>query len=301
MPRNRRRRSRRRGPNPAVVATLVMVPLFSVAALAGAGFLLLDRQATPTAVANAATDAPADPASDVNPSTTNTVGVIIDPSGSNGGVKNAQRVLAVLAKSVKTWAGDEPTNAGATAGSPGLDLTVRAVTSNSYAASGQVAHVTIPAVPGLDARPDLADDEAFNVFLGDLDRATAAWKQASSAARAAAPTLATADIPRGNSEIAGAVSAMAQVLPDDGVGPRRIVIVSDLIQAGEAPNIAGDLSGVEEVLAIQRCDKGENKCAAARNSFTDLVTGLGGPIPTFVRIETLASSLPAFLLKESQS
>lgn len=296
MARSRRRRSRRRGPNPALVAAAIAVPVVVVATVAAFGIFML--RASGSVVGEGpreptGTGLPGEP-SDSMVAPTNVVGLVVDPSGSNGGTKVAEHVLAVVARALTGWAGEMPTDLGNTPGTPGLDLVIRQVSTNSYAASAQVAHIRMPAVPALPARPDLGDFDATVEFQAQVGEAKNAWAAADAAAKRAVRAVEAAQVPSSRSEIAGAVSAMAQVLPSVDNGTRSIVIVSDLEQAGAKPNVAGDLTGVN-VYVSQRCDHTEVRCAAAKDAFSDLVADLGGAQPEFTRIETLSTTLPQIL------
>lgn len=222
-------------------------------------------------------------------------GVVVDPSGSNGGVRTARADLKELAKLVKTWPGPTPPDDGqAYAGVAGLDLTVRQVAHNSYGAGAEVAHVRIPSVPALPQPPaDGTDEELYAQYLDDVDRVLAAHADAMAEAKRAAKLLKAAELSNENSEVAGALSAMIQVLPPSRE-LRSIVVISDVEQAGATPQVEGDLADIE-VTVFQRCDAGAERCNAARESFTALTRKLNGPDPTFLRIETLPDNLTAIL------
>lgn len=230
----------------------------------------------------------------VPPPTTNpgtvVAGVIVDPSGSNGGPRGAAQAMRELAAVVSSWPGVAPTQGSPAEAVPGLDLTVRQVARNSYAASAGVAHVNIPAIPAVPAPPsDDTDVAAAGAYLRHLATVREAWTTARQEASAAASLLSGMRLPAEDSEIAGAVSALAQVLPRSPT-PRAVVIISDLEQAGAAAQVDGDLTNTV-VTVFQRCDRGAARCQAARESLTRLTSTLNGPPPVFERIEALPRGL----------
>jgi hypothetical protein len=227
-------------------------------------------------------------------------GVIVDPSGSNGGARAAGKDLDNLADVVAAWAGPLPPDGGQQAytGMPGLDLTVRQVAQNSYGAGAEVAHIRIPSIPALPAAPaDTSDVDATVEYLDNVDFVVEAHATARAAAKKAAKRIRRADLRDENSEIAGAVSAMVQVLPPSSED-RGIVVVSDVEQAGAAPQVDGDLSGTA-VTVFQRCDAGADRCQSARESFTSLTRKLNGSDPQFLRVETLPANLGTTLKGQS--
>ena len=97
---------------------------------------------------------------------------------------------------------------------PGLDLTVRQVAQNSYGAGVEVAHIRIPSIPALPPAPaDTSDVDATVEYLDNVDLVVEAHATAWAAAKKAAKRIRRADLRNENSEIAGALSAMVQVLP----------------------------------------------------------------------------------------
>lgn len=217
-------------------------------------------------------------------------GVIVDPSGSNGGTRQARLALEVLATVLEGWAGAKPTIDGGSAGAPGLDLTIRRVATNSFAASAQISHIVIPSVPSVPDRPtDPSNTQANIAFLEAEAAAERAWKTQRSIAISYAKKLRAVTLPNDASEIAGAVSALTQVMPGS-KDPRPIIVISDLEQAGAQPQVTGDLSNT--ILTVfQRCDSGVKRCDEAKASFRRLSSTLDGPTPVFERIENLRSAL----------
>jgi len=281
--RKSRRRSRGGSPKAIVIIGIVVV--------GGLAAYLFGPQALQTWQNQS--DSRAD-ATDPRPAETLVAGVIVDPSGSNGGTRKARQALRLLADIMEQWPGTRPTTQGGTPATAGLDLTVRQISGNSFASNAQIAHVVIPPIPAVPERPlDTTNPEANEQFLIEVEQAQASWDQAFGSATQAAKQLTDAELSGDASEVAGAISSLAQVLPRS-ERPRRIVIVSDLLQAGASPQIAGDLTNTV-VTAIQRCDKGAARCQEAQKSFTRLVTQLSGPAPTYVRIEALDSALAAAL------
>lgn len=225
-------------------------------------------------------------------------GAIVDPSGSNGGARSADQDVELLADVVAEWPGSKPPDDGTSAygGMPGLDLTVRQVALNSYAANAEVAHILLPSVPPLPPMPATTDVNASAAFLDQVDAVQKQYQRAQAKAERAASTLRSAQLRSENSEIAGALSALVQVLPPSS-NERGVVVISDLEQAGADPEVDGDLSDTT-VTVFQRCDEGVDRCTQARESFTDLTRKLNGAAPEFRRIETLPSNLSSILKGE---
>ncbi len=176
---------------------------------------------------------------------------------------------------------------------PGLDLTVRQVALNSFGADAQVAHIHVPGIPPLPAAPATTDVNASAMYLDQVDSVLKDYQRAQAQAERAATTLRSARLRSENSEVAGALSALVQVLPPSSQ-ERQIVVVSDVEQAGASPQVDGDLSGTT-VTVFQRCDEGTDRCDAARESFTSLTRNLNGTTPEFLRIEALPTNLAGIL------
>lgn len=291
--RSRRRRGARRGTGMPVLRIIavgagVVASLAIVAAVAGpAAVAFLDRpEQAPVAVAAGSAAEPL------------VRGVIVDPSGSNGGADSARQDLALLADTLETWPGPQPPDNGESAypGAPGLDLTVRQVALNSYEAAAQVAHIQIPSVAPLQAAPESKDVDLNAKYLDEVDRIQAQYRLAKEKAQRAAKQLRSAPLRSENSEIAGSLSALVQVLPRSEL-ERRIIVISDVEQAGASPQVDGALSDTT-VTVFQRCDDGADQCERARASFTALTRKLNGTAPEFQRIENLPTSLGPILKGE---
>lgn len=279
-----RRRSRRGSPRGRIIIGMMVIIGLAAAYLLGPQALKSWRD---RGDAQASATDPQQPEALV-------AGVVVDPSGSNGGARQARQTLGLLAGIVKQWPGPRPTTQGGTPAIAALDLTIRQISASSFAANAQIAHVTIPPIPAVPERPqDTTNPEANQQFVSDFEQAQASWDRASSIANRAAAQLVNAELAGDASEVAGAISSLSQVLPRS-EQPRRIVIVSDLLQAGASPQIAGDLTNTV-ITAIQRCDKGAQRCQEAQQAFTRLVTDLRGPVPTYLRIESLDGALTAAL------
>lgn len=218
-------------------------------------------------------------------------GVIVDPSGSNGGERSAHGDLEELADTVSRWAGPQPVadSPAVTPARPGLDLTVRQVARNSYGADAQVAHILIDSLPELKGAPDGSDMDAAIAYAEESETYLKAWKKVRAQAEKGAQQLRAATLRNEDSEIAGALSAMAQMLPGSDQ-TRPIIVISDVEQAGADPQVDGNLAGTE-ITVYHRCDSGAARCQDARDSFTRLAKRMGGPKPNFVRIETLPATL----------
>lgn len=219
--------------------------------------------------------------------------VLVDPSGSGGGPAAAHRALGVVAGALTGHVGPKPTNQGSTPGTSSVRLWVRRVASDSYAESATVAEVTIPGVPALSARPDYGDAAATTDFLRQVMTARQAWTVARTSSQAAATRLQALELPSQNSDIAGAVSASADLL-QSATGRRVLLVVSDLEQAGSPSQSAGSLKGIDVVVA-QVCVKGAHACQLARSRFTTLVRRLGSTTPTYLRPESLRDTVPSLL------
>lgn len=280
MSRHRRSRHGRRGHQSLVFAVVVLV----LAAVGGA--FVWQRSTSPGPTQPVAAEG-------ARPFGATVTGVIIDASGSNGGAASARKVLATVAASVVGWAGPKPAPYTASSPTPSLHLVLRAVATNSYASTSQLGEVDIPGVSGLSARPaDSSNVKAMSEWAQASKRVQTEWAAAESAARSAGSRIRGIAPPGTDSEIAGSLSSMSEVLPAG--SPRTVIIVSDLEQAGGPQQIAGSLAATN-VIAFQRCDAGATRCTAAATSFHAVAKRLGAATTSVVRLEALPSELSAAL------
>jgi hypothetical protein len=229
-------------------------------------------------------------------------GVLVDPSGSNGGAQEAEQQLARVAQVIQGWPGAEPPDDGSKdysgkdyPGSPGLNLTVRQVVRDSFGSEAAVATVRIPSVASLGPKP-AADDPRLAAFMDEVADVERQYDAAATAALKAADELRSARLKSEVSEVAGGLSALTQVMPPSNQ-PRGIVVISDVEQRGAQPEVSGDLSNIA-VTVFQRCDEGAERCEVAKRQFIDLAEELNGAAPEFLRVETLSVNLADVLRGE---
>jgi hypothetical protein len=291
-PSNRRRSPARRptrGRRPPRRGSIAPGLLIAALVLAGAGGV---------AVSQGLFDSPPATASSAPLSWTVTngaavAGVIVDPSGSNGGPGAARASLRLVAGIVQHWAGARPAPYQATFGTPGLDLTIRQISTNSYSPAAELVHIVVPAVPGLRPRPtDASNTLAMTGWADSARQILATWNTANQSAVLAGRRINAATLQSTNSEIAGAVSSMAAVLPKG--APRTVVIISDLLQDGAPPQVSGNLSGTT-VIAFQTCNIGANACIQAAHNLRALTTRLHAARMVTARVETVSADLAAAL------
>jgi hypothetical protein len=223
-------------------------------------------------------------------------GICLDPSGSTGaGFANSIRELVVAV--VRGWAAPAPP-VPPTAGSPpqpGLDLRIRLVSTSSYWTRSPSLSFSIPAVPGLAARPSSTEaaysskEPAWSAAARHVVTLAAAAHREAAAATVKITSL---PLPAEGSEIVGCVSALARTM---GPGPRRLVLASDLEQ-NQPPQLDGELQGTR-VLIIQPCARDAGRCSTLRDRWSQLLRGRGAAGVTVIRPERAATDLPAFLEK----
>jgi hypothetical protein len=263
--------------------------LIAALVLAGVGGVAVSRGVFDSPPARAA----AAPAPWLIPNVADVAGVIVDPSGSDGGPAAARAGLRLVAGIVEHWAGARPSPYQPTLGTPGLDLTIRQIATNSYSPAAELVHVVVPAVPGLRPRPtDPSNTTAMTAWADSAHQVQAAWNTANHSAAQAGRNINAVTPQSTNSEIAGAVSSMAAVLPKG--APRTVVIISDLMQDGAPPQVSGDLTGTT-VIAFQICENGAQACTQAANNLRAMTTRLHAARTVTARVETLTADLAAAL------
>jgi hypothetical protein len=236
--------------------------------------------------------------SPIVPAPTRVRGVCIDPSSSTV-ADFADSVRGILADTVANWGPPPPAATVTTAldPRPGLELQLRTVATNSYGTQNPHTTVSIQAVPGLAARPDVQDpgfSQEDPVWGKSRDEVVAGAQVAGQEARHGAEAIRVHPLDTSqSSEIAGCVSALAQTLPE---GPRRLLLASDLEQ-NEPPQVSGDLADTR-VLVIQPCAGDAARCAALKDQWERELTARGAPEVRFVRPEQALTELPAFLREE---
>lgn len=269
-----------------------------LASIAVALTLILGAGAVVTALSWGSDDEKGTAMPSQSPSTTGVnLVLLVDPSGSGGGPAAAHKALNVFASALWAHAGAKPTSRGQTTGVPAVQVWVRRVASDSYAAAATVAQVTIPAVPALAARPTASDAAATTEFLREVSGAQNAWAAARRASQLGAARVRALSLPSQDSDIAGAVSASADLLRS--ASERRVLlVVSDLEQAGTPGQSAGSLKGAE-ILVAQICVKGPTACVLSRQRFSALMRRLGASKLTYVRPEQLGDVIPSLLEVQS--
>lgn len=307
MARRRRRRRSRRGGSPLLVLGGLLVGL----AIITGGLAVIFREPIadriagkpsddlPTGFASEGGTPPTDSAPPTYPAPPSapsmTVGVIVDPSGSNLGPRQAEKDLDVLAQAIEDWAGNAPVEDQDREAIPGLDLYVRRVAGNAYSTAAHVATVHIAGQPAAPA-PVLggASLDLLLEYDNKFNDLTQKWNEAEEEASAKAKVLRDKKLKLTRSDIAGAVSAMAEEL--EGSEKPRIIVISDVRQANAAPQVSGRLAGVE-VIVFLRCGRPGHPCKAkaknaAKGKFNALCRKLGGADPTYIGVENLADRLP---------
>lgn len=283
------RRARRR----LVLATLAAVAV--ALSVAGCGSSLLSPSAAPTRTV--------DPTPHAYEPTISPVvrvdGACIDATLST--IPSFGRTArSLLASVVGAWArqADAAAPNQSIAPSPGLDLDVRQVYTNSYSTQEPEASIQIVGVPGLRPEPAttstgyLTDDP---IWLA----ARTAVTQAAAEARLEAATggrtvlgIPLVDQLGNYSEIVGCVTALGETMPS--ASQRSIVLFSDLEQ-NEPPQIAPALANTR-VLVVQACDGGNvGACTALRIKWRGWLKFEGATSVQFILPYDAASIVPRFL------
>ena len=217
------------------------------------------------------------------------VGVCLDGSDSN----DQTQVIAGVDVFADFVRAATATDGGVDARVPadGLDVAVRKVSVSSFSSGAdELLRETVPAVPGLLARPDPAEYQTYAERNGSWKAAAAGVEASSLEAAAAQERLLTAlgsiDVASGGSEIAGCVTALRDSFPAR--EPLVAVVVSDLEQVG-SPQIRGDYGHVNVIVAhtcptVERCD-------ATEAEWRPVFDAMGVASATFVPIGQLGNEL----------
>jgi hypothetical protein len=223
--------------------------------------------------------------------------ICIDPTASTASAFSHD-VRTLLASAVAQWAHTaEPSTQHETPGQPGLDLTVRTVSTTAFSSDETNLHVVVPSVPTLrQGRPDvLAPD--FQKLNGVWQEQFATVKRARTAAAATAADGAKAIAglpldPKTHSGITACAAALAVTTP---AGTDRAFLVASDLEDTEPPELAGSFGGAPLTL-LQPCPSGSAaRCKVLADAFTARMARLHSGRVMLVRPELADSVIPAWL------
>jgi hypothetical protein len=286
------------GPRPRQRHTALYAAIAVVVVAVLAVLLLRPGAASPVAQAGAVSPV-------TSPAGTLTLGACIDPTASIVS-SFAPSVRGDLAQAIQDLApppGRLPTNTisggPVTAPQPGVTLTVRQVTTNSYTSNPgpYMAAVTVPPVAGLARsrpQPGIQDYlSRLRAWTAGYDSVAAARGAARHAAATGAATIAGMPLDRqGWSGISACVSALLTTVPASGT--HSYLLASDL-QEDVTPQLAGSFHGAPLVI-IQTCDTGRAAhCQRLLDRFTVTMRRLGAGQITVVRPEQAAAAITQWI------
>jgi hypothetical protein len=240
-----------------------------------------------------------------SPARTLTLGACLDPTASivSSFAPAVRRDLAQAVRSLAPPPGTLPTNTisggPVTPSQPGVTLTVRQVTTNSYTSNPgpYAATVTVPPVAALArSRPQPGAQN----YLSQLRAWTAGYESVASArtaarraAAAGGATIASMPLDRtGRSGISACVSALLTTVPSSGT--HSYLLASDL-QENTPPQLAGSFRRAPLVL-IQTCDAGNAAhCQRLLDRFARAMQRLGVGRITVVRPEDAAAAVTQWI------
>jgi hypothetical protein len=207
----------------------------------------------------------------------------IDPTASTD-KRFAQAIRASLVEAVRGYMPSRPeeTKAGV-AGTPGLDLTVRLISTRPLAYGEPYLHIEIPPVDGLPPRPDMTKPGAL-----DPGGPYLAWKkvEAQWAADYRAAQTAQADavevlqrIDLSHPQRSGVRDCVAALMTVPATYPDATVVVASDLGDNEFTGTDPVFNGAP-MLIIQPCPKGDaGTCAARLEAFTSWTSAHGaGPV-----------------------
>jgi hypothetical protein len=229
------------------------------------------------------------------------LGACIDPTGSivHSFAGSIRRDLAQAVAGLAPPPGRLPTNTVSggqvTRPQPGVSLTVRQVTTNSYtsAPGPYTATVMVPPVPGLaHSRPSPSARgylQELRTWSAGYDAVASARQAARAAAAPAAAAIAGMPLDRaGWSGITDCVSALLTTVPANGL--HSYLLASDL-QQNVTPQMTGSFHGAPLVI-IQTCDTGNAVyCRELLRRFTRWMKRLHVGRITAVRPELAATAI----------
>lgn len=231
------------------------------------------------------------------------IGLCIDPTASTDKAF-AKATLASAINAVKHYVPVKPATPkdGVTA-VPGLDLTVRLVSTRPLAYGQPYLNIQIPAVVGLPPRPDMT-------ALGALDPGGPylAWKksevqwmsdfqEAKDAVSSAIKSLGEIDLSNaGRSGVRECAAALVSVAPK--YANATLIVASDLGDnsfTGAKPNFDG-----KPLILIQPCADGNaKKCSGLRNDFIAWTSGHGAGQTTVTRPEDTANTFAQLITSDT--
>lgn len=288
--------------------------LAAVLAVAGLGLLVTSHLVTfgaggtPAAAAHAPTRAAqarlagTRPAPATRPARLLRLGACIDPTRSiiPAFARTIRADLASAVAGLAPPAAPLPTSTASgrgpvTAPQPGVNLTVRQVTTDSYATilSMYTRTVTVPGVPGLASSqpPASAPDypARLRLWTAGYDKVAAARAAARHAALAGAADITSMPLDRrGLSGISACVSGLLATAPPGGF--HSYLLASDL-QENVAPQLKGSFGG-SPLVVIQTCDSGNAAvCSRLLRRFTRQMSRLHVGTITAVRPELAAAAI----------
>lgn len=219
-------------------------------------------------------------------------GVCLDPSLSAETL--AADVREDLVRQIRHRVPDRIPPTGGVGPADRLTLTVRLVTTDSYASNQFNLVVTVPGIDELPERPDLGapgvtiPGGAYQQWTARKSTVQAQLLEAREAARRAARQVTSMSLPRdGNSGVTACLAALAEVSKGD------LMLASDLeenVQAVDLPDLDG-----RRVFLVWSCPDGDAQaCRHRRVAFREMLKAKGATV-TAVRPENAADAIRGLL------
>lgn len=223
------------------------------------------------------------------------VGVCIDPTTSTDKAF-AQSILTTTTAAVEHYlpTKSHETKAGVP-GVPGLDLTIRLVSTRPLAYGQPYVNIQIPPVPGLPSRPDMTAPGALDPGGPYLDwkkseqRWSVEYDVAAKATATAVKQLREVDLSNPSySGVRECVAAVVSVPPK--YADATLVVASDLEDnsyTGATPKF-----DAKPIILIQPCPDGDaKKCSRLKDDFTAWAGASGAGTTTTARAEDAPNTL----------
>lgn len=229
------------------------------------------------------------------------IGLCIDPTASTDKAF-AKATLASAINAVKNYLPVKPATKEGVTAVPGLDLTVRLVSTRPLAYGQPYLNIQVPAVVGLPPRPDMTAPGAL-----DPGGPYLAWKQsetqwtsdfqaAQDAIESAIKRLGEIDLANpGRSGVRECAAALVSVAPT--YANATLIVASDLGDnsfTGAKPNFDG-----KPLILIQPCADGNAKhCSALQNDFIAWTSNHGAGQTSITRPEDTANTFAQLITSD---
>lgn len=212
----------------------------------------------------------------------------------------AEGVRNDVVDSLAAWAPALPSKPpiSAVAETPGLNLFVRQVTTDSYATNQPALDLQIPGTPALQAPPNIDDPNLATDQVAWAEQEQR-WASAVKAARAAEAGEVAAlrgyrlkDTVGNWSAISGCIAALA----DEGVqnASVRMVVASDLEE--NRPPVSADYAGASFLIDQSCPPNGEASCTALAKRWTARLHRQGAGAMTVIRADAATQAISSWLL-----